>query len=65
VNDVAGEGVVPVLLVVNWNMFCLVLARSLSSIAYWHHLEWNGARVVSNDDEDLQAELEGKQRIIV
>jgi len=65
VKDVAGEGVVPVPLVVNWNMFRLVLAESLGSTAYWRHLEWNGVREVSDDDEDLRAELEGKQGIIM
>jgi len=64
VKDVAGEGVVPVPLVVNWKMFHFVLAGSIGSAAYWRHLEWNGMREVSDNDEDLRAKLEGEQGII-
>jgi hypothetical protein len=64
VKHVAGEGVVPVPLVVDWDMFRLSLADSLCSTAYWRHLQWNGGREVSDDDEDLRAELEGEQGII-
>lgn len=64
-KDVVGESAVPVPLVVNWNMFRLATARSLGSTAYWRHLEWNGGREVSDDDEDLRAELEAEQGIIM
>jgi hypothetical protein len=60
VKGVAGEDVVPVPFVVDWDKFRLVLGRSLGRTAHWRFLDWNRNRVV--EDNKLQAELEGKQQ---
>ena len=57
------EGVVPALFVVDWDVFCLPLGKSFGPTAHWHFIDWNGDRDVWVID--LQAELEGKQGIIV
>jgi hypothetical protein len=63
VKEVAGEGVVPVPFVVDWDVFRLALGRSLQPTAHWRFIDWNGDREVW--DKKLQAEVEGKQRDIV
>jgi len=63
INDVAGEGAVPAPFVVDWDMFRLALSESLGPTAHRRFIDWNGDREVWADE--LQAELERKQGIIV
>jgi hypothetical protein len=63
VNDVAGEGVVPVPFMVDWDMFRLTLSESLGPTAHWRFIDWNGDREVWTNE--LQAELERNQGVIV
>jgi len=63
VNDIAGEGVVPASFVVDWDAFRLALGESVGPTAHWRFISWNGDREVWANE--LPAELEGKQGIIV
>jgi hypothetical protein len=57
VKDVAGE---PVPFEMDWDMFRLILGRSLGRTAHWRFIDWNGNREVW--DNELPAELEGTQQ---
>jgi hypothetical protein len=63
VKDVGGKNVDPVLFVVDWDMFCSDLSKSLGGTALEHYFDWNGGAWVR--DKQLEAKYWKKQGDIV